>query len=102
MNALLTGASSKTLNPQNDAPRVKGFVGEGLLFRPPRPGEGRRGRQHASEQAHQRAERHYYCKSPHGDHPPPRHRTVARCRAYHPAAGHAAAAIADVTRLTTR
>jgi len=39
------------LNPQNDASRVKRSPGEGLLFSPPSPGEGREGRHHASEQA---------------------------------------------------
>ena len=48
MNASLTRASHRTLNTQNDAPKVEELVGERLLFGPPPLGEGRRGRQPAS------------------------------------------------------
>ncbi len=68
----------------------------------PRPPGGERwgSRRRASDHAQQRAERHGYCKSPRGDPPPPRHRTVARCRAYRPAAGQAAVSMADTAPFT--
>ena len=37
MNALLTGASHRTLNPQNDASRVKGPLGKGCYWAPGPP-----------------------------------------------------------------
>ena len=40
MNALLTGASHRTLNPQNDAFRVKGSLGKGCHLGPRPAGEG--------------------------------------------------------------
>ena len=73
--------------------------GRGLLHELPLrpPGERRGGRHHPSEDAQQDGAKHHdpLLKSPHGDHPsaPP---TVARCRAYRPAAGHAAVAITDL------
>src|SRR5262249_18206491 len=95
-NPLLTGKVTPTSNPQNDASRVKGSAGRNCHLGPGQ-GPGRPSPPLRTGPAARRAPRSLQIAS--WRPPPPRHRTVARCRAYRPAAGPAAVAKADLPAL---
>src|SRR5215469_7549186 len=96
---LIDGASHRTLNPQNDASTVKGSSGKDCYLGPlPRRATARPSPRLRAGPVTRRTPRSLQLASWRS--PPPRHRAVARCRAYRPAAGAAAVAKTNLARLT--